>query len=367
MRNSILYRTVSTPLLLVAMLLAIAITAQFVGSGPFSRTIVEMFIRVMLVIGLYIFIGNSGIISFGHIGFMCIGAYATAWFTIPPMMKKYSLRGLPYFIKDHQLPFLASALLSSLLAAVFALIVGRILMRLSGIAASIATFAMLAVINTVYSNWDTVTGGTSSIVGIPMYAGVWLSFAGTVIAIIVAWLYAVSSSGLALRAARDEAIAASASGVNIGRERLIAFVVSAAVIGLCGSLYAHFLGVVNPDAFYLWRHAGASQRHPGNRDRRRHGGDPDLSALGPDAQRRDRLAETTAETEFRRRVTDRSPAACSWISGNCISNVGGYRANRDKIEIAFDRERFSGLDDNSSCRRHRCRFCDREFRLHAGL
>jgi branched-chain amino acid transport system permease protein len=124
-------------------------------------------------------------------------------------------------------------------------------MRLSGIAASIATFAMLAVINTVYSNWDTVTGGTSSIVGIPMYAGVWLSFAGTVIAIIVAWLYAVSSSGLALRAARDEAIAASASGVNIERERLIAFVVSAAVIGLCGSLYAHFLGVVNPDAFYL--------------------------------------------------------------------------------------------------------------------
>src|SRR3979490_614241 len=121
MRNSILYRTVSTPLLLVAMLLAIAITAQFVGSGPFSRTIVEMFIRVMLVIGLYIFIGNSGIISFGHIGFMCIGAYATAWFTIPPMMKKYSLRGLPYFIKDHQLPFLASALLSSLLAAVFAI------------------------------------------------------------------------------------------------------------------------------------------------------------------------------------------------------------------------------------------------------
>ena len=251
MRNSILYRTVSTPLLLVAMLLAIAITAQFVGSGPFSRTIVEMFIRVMLVIGLYIFIGNSGIISFGHIGFMCIGAYATAWFTIPPMMKKYSLRGLPYFIKDHQLPFLASALLSSLLAAVFALIVGRILMRLSGIAASIATFAMLAVINTVYSNWDTVTGGTSSIVGIPMYAGVWLSFAGTAIAIIVAWLYAVSSSGLALRAARDEAIAARASGVNIERERLIAFVVSAAVIGLCGSLYAHFLGVVNPDAFYL--------------------------------------------------------------------------------------------------------------------
>src|SRR5260370_3428376 len=86
-----------------------------------------------------------------------------------------------------------------------------------------------------------------------MYTGIWLSFAGTVIAIVVAWLYAASSSGLALRAARDEAIAAAASGVNIERERLIAFVVSAAGIGLCGSLFAHFFGVVKPDAFYLRR------------------------------------------------------------------------------------------------------------------
>src|SRR5260370_22187581 len=84
-----------------------------------------------------------------------------------------------------------------------------------------------------------------------MYTGIWLSFAGTVIALLVAWFYGASSSGLALRAARDEAIAASGSGVTIERERLIAFVVSAAVIGLCGSLYAHFLGVVTPDAFYL--------------------------------------------------------------------------------------------------------------------
>jgi branched-chain amino acid transport system permease protein len=251
MRNSILHRTMSTPVILIALLLAVAVATQLLGSGPFNRTIVEMFIRVMLVVGLHIFIGNSGIISFGHVGFMCIGAYATAWFTIPPMMKRISLRGLPHLIQDHQLPFLVSAVLSALLAALFALVIGRILMRLSGIAASIATFAMLAIINTIYSNWESVTGATSSIVGIPMYTGIWLSLGGAVIAIVAAWLYAVSPSGLALRAARDEAIAARASGVNIERERLIAFVVSAAVIGLSGSLYAHFLGVVNPDAFYL--------------------------------------------------------------------------------------------------------------------
>ena len=132
----------------------------------------------MLVAGLYIFVGNSGVISFGHIGFMCIGAYAAAWFTIPPMMKQVSLPGLPDFLIQTQLPIFVSAAFAGLLAALFALIVGRILMRLSGIAASIATFAMLAVINVVYSNWDSVTGGTGSIVGIPFYTGIWTALGG---------------------------------------------------------------------------------------------------------------------------------------------------------------------------------------------
>jgi branched-chain amino acid transport system permease protein len=122
---------------------------------------------------------------------------------------------------------------------------------LSGIAASIATFAMLAVINVIYSNWDSVTGGTGSIVGIPFYTGVWTAFGGAVLVVIGAYLYQISKFGLALRAARDEATAAAASGVDIVRERFIAFVISAFFIGLAGALYAHFLGVVNPDAFYL--------------------------------------------------------------------------------------------------------------------
>jgi branched-chain amino acid transport system permease protein len=56
---------------------------------------------------------------------------------------------------------------------------------------------------------------------------------------------------LALRATRDEAVAASASGIDIVRERLVAFVVSAFVIGLAGAFYAHFLSIVNPGSFYL--------------------------------------------------------------------------------------------------------------------
>lgn len=249
--RSIVARTVSTPLILIGLLLAIALVTMAVGSGPFTRTIVEMLIRVVVVVGLYVFIGNSGVISFGHIGFMCIGAYAAAWFTIPPVMKQYSLRGLPEIIATNQLPFLVSVVLATLLAGIVAFVFGKVLMRLSGIAASIATFAMLAMINTIYSNWTSVTGGTSSIVGIPLTTGLWTAFIGAGLAIVVAYVHAISRSGLALRAGRDEAVAAGASGVDIVRERLIAFVVSGLVVGFGGVLYAHFLGVVTPDAFYL--------------------------------------------------------------------------------------------------------------------
>lgn len=249
--TSVLARTVATPLLLFLLLTVIAVAVDAAGSGVLQRTVVEMLIRVVLVVGIWIFVGNSGIISFGHIGFMCLGAYASAWLTIPPMLKQISLRGLPEVILTNQFPFWPSALAAALLPAVVALILGPILMRLAGIAASIATFAMLAVINTVYANWSSVTGGTSSIIGIPIRTDLWLALGAAGCAIAIGYAHAISRSGLALRAARDEAVAAQASGVDIERERLVAFVISAFVCGAAGVLYAHFLGIVTPDAFYL--------------------------------------------------------------------------------------------------------------------
>jgi branched-chain amino acid transport system permease protein len=205
----------------------------------------------MVVVGLYVFIGNSGLLSFGHISFMCLGAYMTAWLTIPPVMKSITLKGLPAWLLHTQLPMWVATPISGVFAALFALIVGRVIMRLSGIAASIATFGLLGVINNVYSNWDSVTGGQGSIVGIPPTMTIWIGWLGAGVAIVIAYFYSISRSGLALRATRDDAVAASGSGIDIVRERLIAFVVSAFIIGLAGALYAHFLSIVNPGAFYL--------------------------------------------------------------------------------------------------------------------
>ncbi len=239
------------PFSLCAALVLCVAASQLIGGDWANVTLTEMLIRLIIVVGMYIFIGNSGIMSFGHIGFMCIGAYATAWATCDPMWKQMMLSGLPDFLQQVDYPFLIAVAMAAILAAIVALLFGLAVMRLSGIAASIATFAFLVVVNNIYANWNSVTGGTSSIVGIPTYVGPWTALAFSCLTIVVACVFQRSHIGLMLRASRDDEIAAQASAVNIVKVRLIAFVASAFLVGAGGSLYAHFLGILTADMFYL--------------------------------------------------------------------------------------------------------------------
>jgi len=211
----------------------------------------EMLIRMTVVVATYIFIGNSGVLSFGHIAFMCIGAYAAGWASCEPSWKQLMLTGLPEFLQDNQYPFIVSVAGAGALAAVVALIFGAAVIRMSGVAASIATFAFLAIVNSVYSNWETVTAATSSVIGIPTVSSPWIFFTFAVFAMVCAFLFQESRYGLMLRASRDDEVAARSSAINIGRVRLIAFVLSAFLVGLGGGLYAHFLGVLTVDVFYI--------------------------------------------------------------------------------------------------------------------
>ncbi|EWY37759.1 hypothetical protein N825_09265 [Skermanella stibiiresistens SB22] len=240
-----------SPALLALCLLAIVALASLTGSDTVQVTVAEMMIRVIVVVGLYVFIGNSGIISFGHIGFMCVGAYAAAWATAQPTFKQIMLSGLPVFLQEAEYPFLVAVAGSFALPALVALILGAAIMRLSGTACSIATFAFLVIVNSVYSNWDSVTAGVSSIIGIPTVVGPWIGFAFALLAIAVAHLFQISRFGLMLRASRDDEVAARASAVDVLKVRLAAFVLSAALVGMGGGLYAQFLGILTVDPFYL--------------------------------------------------------------------------------------------------------------------
>ena len=222
------------------------------GSGDkvIERTLTVALINTVMVIGLYIFIGNSGVLAFGHMAFALIGAYAVAWFTMSPFKKSFAL-DLPTFLAENTLPLLPSAIISSLLAALVALVVGIPLMRLSGIAASIGTFAVLMIFYTLYSNWDSWTFGASTLVGVPIYVDYWVALAWAMVALMVATIYQKSRFGLALRASRENEAAARAVGINVPTQRLIAFVLSGFFMGLGGVLQAHYVGSIVVRGFWL--------------------------------------------------------------------------------------------------------------------
>lgn len=240
------------PLLVLCLIVVvIAAIGDGLGSEQVKVTLTEMLIRLIVVCGMYVFIGNSGILSFGHIGFMCIGAYAAAWATVDPTWKQMMLTGLPDFLQNNEYGFLPAVAGAAALTGLVALIVGAAIMRLSGIAGSIATFALLAIINSVYSNWETVTAGTSSIIGVPNVVGPWVACAFAIGTLVLTFVFQVSRFGLMLRASRDDEVAAKSSAVNIVRMRLVAFVFSAMIAGVAGALYGHFLGILTSDTFYL--------------------------------------------------------------------------------------------------------------------
>jgi branched-chain amino acid transport system permease protein len=241
-----------TPLLL-CLALVLLVVLSLLGSASLQRTATEVLIRVVMVVGLFIFIGHSGLISFGHMAFVGIGAYGVVWTTMEPTMKQYVLTGLPDFLQQSTLHWVPASLLAGFLAAAVALLAGSVILRLSGIAASIATFSLLAIFNVVYSNWDSVTAGSSSIVGIPTTVGVWQAVGFAALAIAIAHWHGISRFGLALRAVREEPVAARSCGINAWQQLLVAFVLSAFVCGLGGALDAQYLGGVSPDAYYLGR------------------------------------------------------------------------------------------------------------------
>ncbi len=236
--------------ILAAAVILIVVLAHF-GGIVVQRRVILGLINVVAVVGLYIFMGNSGVLNFSGVAFMAIGAYTSALLTMPPMMKNTFLPDLPDWLAAAQVAPLEGALAAGGVAAVAALIVGWPIMRLSGIGAAIATLSLLIICYIVLGNWTSFTGGQQSLMGLPAYVGLWTAGAWAIAAIAIAYVYQETRWAIALRASREDEVAARASGVRIVRQRLIAFVLSAFVSGVAGALFGHFLGTLRVESFYL--------------------------------------------------------------------------------------------------------------------
>jgi branched-chain amino acid transport system permease protein len=207
--------------------------------------------NLIIVVGLQVFVGNSGVYSFGQLGFATAGAYIAALLTLPAAFILLQTPGLPHFIADAHLDALPATLIAAAVSGLLAIVVGLPLMRTSTLAIPISTFAFLIVVYNVVANWDRVTGGSSGLVSIPTTTGVATAALWAGAAVIVALAFKWSTSGYRLQATREDEVAARSIGIGVMRERLIAFGISGVLCGIGGALAVHQSGVLNPTTFYF--------------------------------------------------------------------------------------------------------------------
>ncbi|MEM6461395.1 MAG: branched-chain amino acid ABC transporter permease [Pseudomonadota bacterium] len=243
-------RRLSPLFILLGAILLIA-PLGMMGDIVLERRVTLALVNLVAVVGLYIFMGNSGILTFSAVGFMAIGAYVSALTTLNPMLKQTFLPNLPDWLNALQISPLAGTLAAGCVAAAVAAVVGWPLMRLSGIAAAIATLSLLIIAYIGLGNWTSVTGGQTSLMGLNTWVKLWPAAIWACVAVTIAFVYQETRWALALRATREDEVAARASALLPVPLRLIAFVISAFVSGMAGALYGHFLGTLRVETFYL--------------------------------------------------------------------------------------------------------------------
>lgn len=204
-----------------------------------------------IVVSLHVFVGNSGVLSFGHVSFVAVGAFAAGVATTPVDVKPHAFPDLFPFLSNLELSNVESLVLASVLGGLYALLVGVPIMRLSGLSAGIATFAVIIITNNVIRNWERIGPGAKTLTQIPETTGFLQATIGLLIVIAVAFGYQQTRHARMLRAAREDPPAAQSSGVNIYRQRLLAFTLSGALAGFAGGLLVHLAGTITTDQVFL--------------------------------------------------------------------------------------------------------------------
>jgi len=254
------FRRLLGPLAAIALLAALLAGLQASGLAFWQGLFVNLGIFLILVVSLNLANGFTGVFSLGHIGFMALGAYGAAILTLPLREKKLYLPNLPAWlatvhfdgrIGGFPIGFLLATIVAAALVALVALLVGLVLMRLSGHFVAVATLGFLVIVRVVLVNADNFTRGSRTFSNVTQYTNLWWVWGWALLTIYVVWRLKYSPYGRAMFAQREDRVAAQAVGIAIMPPRLLAFVVSAFFTAVAGSLFGHFLGSFSPAAFYF--------------------------------------------------------------------------------------------------------------------
>jgi branched-chain amino acid transport system permease protein len=235
----------STVILFATGILAIVIPLLLMKSGaidPYTTRILTMGgVNAIMAMSVNMIVGITGQLSLGQAGFLAIGAYSCIFFNI-----------------DARLPLPLAALCAVIVTALAGFLIGFPVLKLTGDYLAIVTLGFGEIIRVVFINLKTLTGGPNGrTFPTPIVMNGELAFVLTTITLIIILAllqnFLRSSYGRAVKACREDEIAANANGINIFRYKMLGFVIAAFIAGLGGCLYAMVNGFVKPDVAQFLR------------------------------------------------------------------------------------------------------------------
>ena len=248
------------PLVAILALVILLTLLQVTGLAFWQGLVINLGIFLILVLSLNLSNGFTGVFSLGHIGFMALGAYASAILTLPLHEKQEYLPNLParlagihfdFRLGAFPLGFLVATVIAACLVSLVALLVGLVLMRLSGHFVAVATLGFLVIVRVLLFNADNLTRGSRTFSNVTPYTNLWWVWAWAILTVYTVWRIKQSPFGRAMFAQREDRWAAQSIGIEVMPPRLFAFVVSAFFTAVAGSLYAHFITSFSPTVFYF--------------------------------------------------------------------------------------------------------------------
>lgn len=258
-------KTTKSNFITYGIVIAVFIVVQIlIGAGQLSSLmqglLVPLCVYAILAVSLNLTVGILGELSLGHAGFMCVGAFASAFFS------KCTVDAIPVA----GIRFFLAILIGAAAAAVFGVLIGIPVLRLKGDYLAIVTLAFGEIIknliNVFYIGRDskgfhfsmkdsislnmeadgqTIVNGPQGITGTPNDSTFFIGVILLLITLFVVLNLVNSRDGRAIMSIRDNRIAAESVGINITKYKLMAFTISASLAGVAGVLYAHNLATLS--------------------------------------------------------------------------------------------------------------------------
>ncbi len=197
------------------------------------RTVLQLgAIYALVAVSMNLLNGFTGLFSLGQAGFMAVGAYTFAIFTIP---------------------IWAGLVLAGLVAAILAAIIGAPVLRLKSDYFAIATLGFAEIVRIIVgsSPMNRVTNGSLGLKLIPKFPNFYFPFIVVGICILIVCLLIRSSYGRSFKAIREDEIAAEAMGINLAKHKQLSFIISSFFAGVGGALMGMYLGAITSTTFNI--------------------------------------------------------------------------------------------------------------------